>query len=352
MKRLQLSPGPKRWRVAALAASVGALLAAGIATAAPSDSSTASSFHATTPVRVLDTRDGIGAPANAVAAGATLDVVVASLPDDVTAIAINLTVVNATRAGFMTAFAKGDTRPWTSSVNWSSSAPVANSITTSVHTAHAVSLYNSAGTVDVVMDLIGYYAPSPAGASGTKGDSGAPGARGETGVRGAEGIGVAGPSGVGADGPMGPAGADGLALGVVNYLYAVHTGAQTVALLAAVPFDPVLNFVVAGDLTFDGSSSSTFRISTEGTYKVSFGITTNGESQFDLVVNGVVLRTFGAPPGQNQGIAIVKLTAEAVVSLENRTSVGGVVLGVNTGGTSGAVTNAWIAIEQMNVPAL
>ncbi len=372
MKRQALSSVPRRWQVAAAVLSMGALLAAGVASAAPSDSSTASSYHSYTPTRVLDTREGIGAANTPLGHGETLNVVIPGLPDDATAAAVNLTVVNGTRSGFLTAFAKGDAKPWTSAVNWSSSSPVANTIVVSIHSDHAVSLFNSAGTVDVVMDLVGFYAPSPAGGAGAKGDPGAPGAAGANGAPGAPGaqgiegsMGLDGPGGIGVGGPAGPAGPQGVAGApggggaVSNYVYAYHTGATTVAAGSPIVFSTLAENV--GDIGFGAGvtpvvPASTFTITTPGHYKVSFGVTASAANQIDIRVNGGTPLVFGAAVGQNQGTAILQIPANAIVTLVNASSTGedppapiAITLPNLVGGTSVTI-NAWIVIEQMSNP--
>jgi hypothetical protein len=306
------------------------------------------------PARVLDTRDGTGtASAAPLSSGQTLDVTIANLPVDATGVAVNLTVVNGTRSGFLTAFAKGDAKPWTSSVNWASSAPVANSIVIAIHSDHTVSLFNSAGTVDVVMDLVGYYAPSPAGAPGPKGDTGAVGAQGGQGARGDDGS-----DGIGFEGPMGPAGQDGLngspgAGAVSNYLYAYHTGVATVATSAPIVFNTLAENV--GDIEFGAGvtpvvPASTFTITTAGQYKVSFGVTASALNQIDIRVNAGTPLVFGTEFGQNSGTAILQLDANDIVTLVNTSSEDGAITLPNLVGGTAATINAWIVIEQMSNP--
>ncbi|GAF89031.1 unnamed protein product, partial [marine sediment metagenome] len=66
------------------------------------------------PTRVLDTRNGIGAPVTPVSAGSTLELQVtgvAGVPLNADAVALNMTVVNAQSAGFATVYPCGQTRP-------------------------------------------------------------------------------------------------------------------------------------------------------------------------------------------------------------------------------------------------
>ncbi|MGZ4739819.1 MAG: hypothetical protein ACXVLM_11405 [Ilumatobacteraceae bacterium] len=215
-----------------------ALAGGGVLFAASSDPATAMAFHGVTTTRVLDTREGSGTP---LGLGGVLDLVVPRLPDDATGIAVNVTVVDGTEASFLTMYPTGDARPTTSTINWSSAAAVANSATVLVHSDHSVRLYNLKGSVNVVLDLIGYYSPAPVGgATGPAGPLGRQGLAGADGTDGVDGAnGVVGP--VGALGQRGAAGQDGVN-GVdgkdatLVYLYAYNTPSETVLTGQAVTF--------------------------------------------------------------------------------------------------------------------
>ncbi len=193
---------------------------AGMAAAAPDPGS---GLRTVAPVRVLDTRSGLGAPKAPIQANSTLNIATGDLADTVTAIVVNITVVNGTASSYLTIWGGGGPRPNTSTVNWTGTSAVANGATISVHAGDDLSIFNAAGTVDVVIDLIGFYTPGapgrtgpmgpagPAGEIGPAGPAGADGAVGETGPAGAIGpIGLTGPIGAtgaaGAVGAAGPAG--------------------------------------------------------------------------------------------------------------------------------------------------
>ena len=92
-----------------------------------------------------------------------------------------MTAVNGTAGSFLTLFPADADRPLASNLNWTAgAAPVPNKVDVKLSGDGKVSMYNHAGTVDVVVDIVGYYEPAPvgAGAKGDKGDPGAPGAPG------------------------------------------------------------------------------------------------------------------------------------------------------------------------------
>jgi hypothetical protein len=153
--------------VAAILLTSGAALAA-----STSESAVALSFHQLPSVRVLDTRVG-GSPLQG---QKTLDVVIPDLPSDAASVAINLTVVDGSQPSFLVLYPTGTERPGTSSINWNGSGAVANQTSVKLPSNHSVTVFNSQGKVNVVIDLLGYYSPSPvaAGAQGPQGPKGEP----------------------------------------------------------------------------------------------------------------------------------------------------------------------------------
>ncbi|MFD9127237.1 LuxR C-terminal-related transcriptional regulator [Kitasatospora sp. NPDC059571] len=124
-------------------------------------------YTAVTPNRVLDTRSGIGAPAAAVAPGATVDLPIAGLnglpSDGITAVTLNVTVTDPTAPGYLTVHPHGAPRPTASSLNWTAGKTIPNLVTVQVKDGK-VSFYNgSQGIVQVVADLLGYYSTQGGG---------------------------------------------------------------------------------------------------------------------------------------------------------------------------------------------
>jgi hypothetical protein len=119
-----------------------------------------------TPFRITDTRTGSGAP-NAgmtLTAAGTLNVQVTGLgtvPAGASAAVLNVTAVDPTASGFLTVFPEGTTLPLVSSLNFTPGVNVANLVTVPLSSAGGVSIYNSAGSTNVVVDVEGYYTSTP-----------------------------------------------------------------------------------------------------------------------------------------------------------------------------------------------
>jgi len=121
-------------------------------------------FTALTPTRLLDTRNGTGvAAAGKVAANGTVKLQIAGragIPSGVTAVALNVTVTNPTKAGYLTAYPDGSTMPNASNVNFAAGQTVPNEvIVKSSSDGYVDFTNNSAGAVDLIVDVTGYFTP-------------------------------------------------------------------------------------------------------------------------------------------------------------------------------------------------
>ncbi|MBR7831687.1 hypothetical protein KDL01_00355 [Actinospica durhamensis] len=124
----------------------------------------ASAYKSITPVRILDTRKGTGTgkvaqiPANGsitlTVAGAQHGAVPAS---GVSAVALNLTAVDSTRNGVITAYPAGRPLPTVSNVNYLAGQTVANMAIVPLGNGQIVLHNNSSGPVDLIADAFGYY---------------------------------------------------------------------------------------------------------------------------------------------------------------------------------------------------
>ena len=124
-------------------------------------------FTPLTPTRLFDTRHGPG-PVGKLAAGATLDVVVAGeqgVPADAEAVVVNLTATEATDDGFVTAFPTGYPRPLASNLNLRSGQTAPNLVVVPLGGGGAVSFYTQSGT-HLLGDVLGYFTPSEAATAG------------------------------------------------------------------------------------------------------------------------------------------------------------------------------------------
>jgi len=116
-------------------------------------------LSAQSPTRVLDTRNGIGAIGDN--ATYTLDLS-GSVPANATAVVLNLTGTNASTGTVVTAWPHGAPRPNTSSLNLTPGVNTPNGVTVQLGSGGKIDLYNAHGSVDLIADLAGYYAPTAA----------------------------------------------------------------------------------------------------------------------------------------------------------------------------------------------
>ncbi len=193
---------------------------------------TGSEYFATAPVRLLDTRLE-GGP---LAADGTRRLQVAGtfpVPSDATAVAINVTATDTTAASFLTVYPTGAAAPTTSNLNWPGGATVTNLAVAAVGQGGSVSFHNAAGSLELTVDLEGYFAPpGPAGTyfepltprriADTRPNSGYPGQGTSLGPQGDLQVQVAGEGGV-------PAGA------VAAVLEVTATDTSATSYLAAYP---------------------------------------------------------------------------------------------------------------------
>lgn len=128
------------------------------------DTQPGNGFTPMAPVRIQDSRAGaqIGPYATRWEPGRTRDVLVAGaggVPAGVDAVVVNITVTNATAGGYLTVWPAGQPRPTASSLNWAPGQTIANAVTVKAGTGGKVSVYNDAGFVDVIVDVVGSFAP-------------------------------------------------------------------------------------------------------------------------------------------------------------------------------------------------
>lgn len=128
---------------------------------APSSTLSASglAYEAVTPTRVLDTRTGLGAPAGCVGPGSTVDVQVAGIAgvpaSDVDAVAVTLTAVGPTSAGYASIFPTGTAAP-TSTLNFTAGQTVANAAVVRAGTGWRVTIKSSSGFTHYLLDVVGF----------------------------------------------------------------------------------------------------------------------------------------------------------------------------------------------------
>ncbi|MGW0400331.1 PKD domain-containing protein [Streptomyces sp. NPDC003002] len=120
-----------------------------------------SDFTPHTPMRLLDTRDGTGQEKGKVPAYGSTSVKITgngTIPDGVTAVALNLTVTNTTGSGHIIAWGTGRPRPETSSINYAPGETVPNLVIMPVGRDGRVNLDNVGWeSVDLIADVTGYF---------------------------------------------------------------------------------------------------------------------------------------------------------------------------------------------------
>ncbi len=114
----------------------------------------ASTYTAVPGRRLLDTRTGTGGPAVPIGPGALRQLTVAGIPADATAVVLNLTVVSPSASSYLTVF--GGTPPNASNLNYGPGQTRANLVVTRLGPGGTVSIFNEAGHVHVLADIVGY----------------------------------------------------------------------------------------------------------------------------------------------------------------------------------------------------
>ena len=121
-------------------------------------------FTSVNPVRLLDSRQA-GAPITRLAAANHRDLLVADgivVPADAKAVLVNVTAVNPAAPGFLTVYptaAPPNPPPLASNLNFTAGGIVPNLVVATLSADGKLSIYNGStgGSVDVVIDLVGWY---------------------------------------------------------------------------------------------------------------------------------------------------------------------------------------------------
>ena len=249
-----------------------------------------SSYVPLAPGRILDTREGLGAPAAQVGPTGVIELGVLGVGGvpltGVSAVVLNVTVTRATGPeSYLTVWPSGSSRPTASNLNFSGGPPSTNLVIARVGEGGKVAIYNNMGSVDVVADTQGYFASpvaadaalpgsvywasNPARILDTRDGTGVPGgATGQLGTQGVLDLQVTGAAGV-------PSNATAVVLNVTvsespgpeSYLTVWPTGTQRphASNLNFVAGQTVPNLVIArigtgGKVSFYNNLGSTFVI--------------------------------------------------------------------------------------------
>ncbi len=158
------------------AAAIAGSLLAPVAASAAAHSSAGGAYHALPPSRICDTRptsvSGLTdqCTGKTLTAGSTLPVQVAGkggVPaSGVSAVVLNVTVTDTTSGGYLTLWPTGQSRPLASNLNWVAGETVPNLVEVGLGSGGQVSVYNSSGSTDVIIDVEGYVTSSSTGTAG------------------------------------------------------------------------------------------------------------------------------------------------------------------------------------------
>ncbi|MGE3359345.1 MAG: hypothetical protein AB7O92_22200 [Acidimicrobiia bacterium] len=122
-----------------------------------------------TPVRALDTREGLGGPKTPLGPGGSVDVQVVGFggipASGVSAVAVNITGILPSEATYLSAFPTSGTVPFVSNLNLVPGAVRPNLAIVRVGDGGRITVFNAVGTTDVVLDVQGWFstADGPAG---------------------------------------------------------------------------------------------------------------------------------------------------------------------------------------------
>ncbi len=164
---MNLSRFPRsRWTAFGAVLALAAGLAGSLQIAAASSPNPAPVLITITPCRLLDTRasSAVGPRTTPVSGTFTTDVWgtngQCTIPSTALGVIANVTVVNGTIDSFLTVWPSDQPRPLASSLNWvAGQPPTPNQVTSDLSASGQLSFYNNGGTVDIIVDLVGYFTP-------------------------------------------------------------------------------------------------------------------------------------------------------------------------------------------------
>ena len=133
-----------------------------------------SAYAAVLPYRICDTRSvsvtgyDTECSGNPIGQGSTLDVRITgvmgyagqSVPSNAQAVVLNVTAISGSATTYLTVFPAGAAPPNASNLNLTPGVNQANLVVVAMGTGGQVGIYNSAGTINVAVDVEGYFAPA------------------------------------------------------------------------------------------------------------------------------------------------------------------------------------------------
>ena len=147
-----------------------ATVATPMASAAATTPPSSGSYVALNPARLLDTRNGIGAPRGPVPTNGTVSLQVTGTPSIpssiVSAVVLNVTVTAPKAAGWVTVYPDGTSKPNTSNLNYLAGQTVPNVVVAPVSADGKVDLAVT-GSTHLIADVSGYMLSSDIGPATT-----------------------------------------------------------------------------------------------------------------------------------------------------------------------------------------
>ncbi len=143
----------------------------------PAVADTGGLYNPLAPVRILDTRPqygpiptgGRGTP---IQQGETMEVAVTGLGGvpvtGAQSVVLNVTVTNTTSESFLAAWPTGESKPNASNLNWFASHTEPNRVIVRVGAGGRISLFNSLGSADVIVDVNGWFSDGSAQTTGQR----------------------------------------------------------------------------------------------------------------------------------------------------------------------------------------
>jgi hypothetical protein len=120
-------------------------------------------YRTVTPTRLVDTRSHLGGAT--LTAGQTRTIPVAGhagVPaTGVQSVMVNLTAVDPSNASYFIAYPSGATRPHVTNLNVVKNRNQANRLIVPLGTDGAIDIYNASASVDIVVDVVGYFTSGP-----------------------------------------------------------------------------------------------------------------------------------------------------------------------------------------------
>lgn len=131
-------------------------------------------FVGVTPFRVMDTRNPLSSQYGCLDQALARRVIVAGVlgspvPAGVAAVALNVTAISPSAAGYLTVYPAAVPRPTASSLNYVAGQVIPNNVIVKVGYLDAVDIYASGGCPNAIVDVVGYFLSGSAAAGGFTG---------------------------------------------------------------------------------------------------------------------------------------------------------------------------------------